>query len=462
MTRPLTRKERIAKAFGAAAQTYPDNAAVQRLAAMRLAARIAALPLPARPKVLEIGCGSGFLTAALAHALPDADLTVTDLSPDMLDACRTATGVRATWQVMDGEHPTLSPGTFDLVCAGLTVQWFDDLDAGLTRLCGLLKPGGHLAFSTLLCGTFGEWRDAHADQGLTTGALDFAAPERLRRFSHDGVRVQLVQERFVERHESGAAFVRTLKAIGAQTSDRPPLKVAPFKRVLRRFEDAGAVATYELGYGTLRRRDLSKGVFVTGTDTDVGKTVVSAVLVRALGADYWKPVQTGTAVDPGDTAAVARLAGLTSERIHPPAYEFAEPLSPHTAAALENAKVELSALALPLSDRPLIVEGAGGALVPLNGEALTIELMQRLGLPVVVVARSTLGTINHTLLTLEALRLRGLDVLGVVMSGPPNAANRLAIETYGDVRVLAEIPHTDDLTPEWVQEQARALEIPRD
>ncbi|MCA1906795.1 MAG: dethiobiotin synthase, partial [Magnetospirillum sp.] len=127
-------------------------------------------------------------------------------------------------------------------------------------------------------------------------------------------------------------------------------------------------------------------------------------------------------------------------RVHPPAYVFQAPLSPHAAARLENASITLDGLKLPTTEGPLVVEGAGGILVPLNDRALTVDWVEHLGLPVVVVARSGLGTINHTLLTLEALNRRHIPILGVVMNGPPNPGNRAAIEQFGDTRVLAEIP----------------------
>ncbi|HTK36500.1 MAG TPA: dethiobiotin synthase [Caulobacteraceae bacterium] len=201
-------------------------------------------------------------------------------------------------------------------------------------------------------------------------------------------------------------------------------------------------------------------VFVVGTDTDVGKTVVAAILVRAWNADYWKPVQTGAAEDPGDTATVARLSGLPPERLHPPAHVFAAPLSPHAAAALEGARIDLDGFAPPATARPLVAEGAGGVLVPLNESALIIDLVQRLGWPVVVVARSTLGTINHTLLTLAALRARGVTVIGVVLNGPPSPSNREAIEHHGRVPVIAEIPPADAVTPGWVEEMSLSLPPP--
>jgi dethiobiotin synthetase/malonyl-CoA O-methyltransferase len=179
-----------------------------------------------------------------------------------------------------------------------------------------------------------------------------------------------------------------------------------------------------------------KGVFVTGTDTDVGKTLVSAWLALGWRADYWKPIQTG-AVDTTDPGTIAALA--PSVAIHPSAVTLGAPLSPHEAARRERTRIDLSQLSLPQTANPLVVEGAGGAMVPINETALMVDLMARLKLPVVVVARSGLGTINHTLMTLEVLRRRHIPILGVVMNGQRNPANRQAIEHFGAVPVLAEI-----------------------
>ncbi len=187
-----------------------------------------------------------------------------------------------------------------------------------------------------------------------------------------------------------------------------------------------------------------RGVFVTGTDTGVGKTVVSAWLMRVLDADYWKPIQAGTE-DETDTAVVQRLTGLPEVRFHESAYRLKAPLSPYEAARREGITIDLDRIALPESARPLVVEGAGGILVPLNDRTFMTDLMAKFGLPAVIVARAELGTINHTLLTVEALRARGLAVAGVVMNGAPNAANRRAIETFGRVQVIAEFPPLEPL-----------------
>jgi dethiobiotin synthetase len=183
------------------------------------------------------------------------------------------------------------------------------------------------------------------------------------------------------------------------------------------------------------------GFFVTGTDTSVGKTVLSALLVAALDGMYWKPVQTG-AIEGTDRNSVRLWAECPEERLLPERYCFDPPVSPHLASREGGVRIALDAFELPASigDRPCIVEGAGGAMVPLNERDLMIDLMCRLSFPVLVAARTSLGTINHTLLTLAVLRAAHLSVRGVVMIGAENAENRRAIEHYGNIRVIGHIP----------------------
>jgi len=182
--------------------------------------------------------------------------------------------------------------------------------------------------------------------------------------------------------------------------------------------------------------------FIAGTDTNVGKTVVSAMLCAALDAVYWKPIQTGTR-DGSDRATVSKLAGIGRERAIPETYRFAPPVSPHLAAQKAGARIDLWKITAPdlATNEDLIVEGAGGVLVPINGSELMTHLMVHLSLPVLLVARTTLGTINHTLLSIAALRTANLDVRGVIMSGKPNKENRQAIEHYGGVNVIGTLPH---------------------
>jgi dethiobiotin synthase len=197
---------------------------------------------------------------------------------------------------------------------------------------------------------------------------------------------------------------------------------------------------------------VARGLFVTGTDTGVGKTVVSAALLLRyrprFALRYWKPIQTGIEQD-DDTADVRRLAACGPNEVRDDGVRLRHPVSPHLAARLADVRIDLASIGGLGSEEPVrwIVEGAGGALVPINETELMIDLMTRLALPVVVVARSTLGTINHTLLTLDTLRCRGLRVAGVVMVGVPDSENRHAIESYGRTRVLGELPHVSPLTP---------------
>lgn len=185
-----------------------------------------------------------------------------------------------------------------------------------------------------------------------------------------------------------------------------------------------------------------KGVFITGTDTDIGKTVVAAWLMRHWNWNYWKPVQSGT-IDATDPDTMASLTGFDEARILPATYTLSKPLSPHASAAIDGVKIELERFHPPASDRPLVVEGAGGVLVPLNDKDMVIDLMARLALPTIVVARSGLGTINHTCLTLEALRRHYIRIAGVIMVGEANPGNKQAIEHYGQTKVIAEIPVLD-------------------
>ncbi len=197
-----------------------------------------------------------------------------------------------------------------------------------------------------------------------------------------------------------------------------------------------------------------RGVFVTGTDTNAGKTVVSAALmVRFPGMRYWKPIQTGS---DDDTAEVLRLSDLPSAAAYHHGVRLPDPVSPHLAASRARTRIDVGSHAASIKemDEKWIIEGAGGALVPVNESDLMVHLMERLGLPVLIAARSTLGTINHTLLTIEALRARRLTIAGVVMVGQPDADNRAAIEQYGYVEVLGEMPRFDPLTPAALRDWA--------
>ena len=198
-----------------------------------------------------------------------------------------------------------------------------------------------------------------------------------------------------------------------------------------------------------------RGLFVTGTDTNVGKTVVAAALLcryrRHLPLRYWKPIQTGIEQD-DDTAEVVRLASAAPGEVLNFGIRLTGPVSPHLAASRSGVVIDpmhlISSLRNGAPPTCWVVEGAGGVLVPLNDSETMADLMRGLGLVTVVVARTSLGTINHTLLTLEALRRRTLRVAGVVMVGCRDRASRDAIERYGETTVLAEMPRFEPLTPE--------------
>jgi dethiobiotin synthetase len=199
---------------------------------------------------------------------------------------------------------------------------------------------------------------------------------------------------------------------------------------------------------------------VCGTDTDVGKTVVSALLVEGLGATYWKPVQSGLEGG-GDSGRVQELLGLPPERVLPEAYRLTAPVSPHWAAERDGITIDPARLALPAIDGPLVVETAGGLLVPLRRDWLQIEQIAAWGLPVLLVARSGLGTLNHTLLSLEALSRRSIPVLGLVLNGDPHPDNPRTLEALGGVPVLAELPPLDPLDRDGLERQWRRSGLAR-
>jgi dethiobiotin synthase len=200
------------------------------------------------------------------------------------------------------------------------------------------------------------------------------------------------------------------------------------------------------------------GFFVTGTDTDVGKTLAAAWLLSHLDASYWKPVQAGTEPET-DSITVQRLAEVASDRILPEAYVLPEAIAPHEAARRAGMAIDMERLVPPSCDGLLVAEGAGGLMVPLTNDALIIDLAAGLELPIILVARSTLGTINHTLLSIEAIRRRGLPFAGVIINGPETPHNRAAIERYGQVEIIGEIPWLDRVTRSALMAIAPELDL---
>jgi dethiobiotin synthetase len=200
---------------------------------------------------------------------------------------------------------------------------------------------------------------------------------------------------------------------------------------------------------------------VTGTDTDVGKTVASATLTLGLDAYYWKPIQAGLTPST-DTADVRKWTGLPDDRFLPETYRLREPMSPHAAAEIEGVEIDVSRIVgaeLP-TDRPVVVEGAGGLMVPVNDDMLIVDIIAELKMPVVLVARTSLGTLNHTLLSVSELRRRSIPLVGVVLNGEEHESNRQAIEKYGDVRVLGRIPPLGSVGRESLQRAFEGLALP--
>lgn len=195
---------------------------------------------------------------------------------------------------------------------------------------------------------------------------------------------------------------------------------------------------------------MTRRIVVTGTDTNIGKTVFAAGLADFLGADYWKPVQAGLE-DETDTQTVARLGGLSGERILPERYRLVTPASPHLAARLDGLTIDIDGLMPPDTARPLLIEGAGGLMVPLDRHTLYIDVFARWQFPVVLCARTTLGTINHSLLSIEALKARGIPLLGIAFIGEPNAESESIICEIGGVRRLGTLPWLSPLTRETLR-----------
>ncbi|HET8613597.1 MAG TPA: dethiobiotin synthase [Sphingomonas sp.] len=191
-------------------------------------------------------------------------------------------------------------------------------------------------------------------------------------------------------------------------------------------------------------------IVVTGTDTGIGKTVFAAALAAALGAAYWKPIQSGLE-DGADTDTASRLGVRT---LLPEAYRLTQPLSPHRAAELDGVTIDPARLTPPDAD-PLVIEGAGGVLVPVTRDLLFADLFARWALPTVLVSRTTLGTINHSLLSIEALKRRGVPLLGVAFVGEANEDNEATIAAIGGVRRLGRLPRLDRLEPEPLGEAFR-------
>ena len=201
---------------------------------------------------------------------------------------------------------------------------------------------------------------------------------------------------------------------------------------------------------------MTKGVSIVGTGTDVGKTVVSAIVAEALSACYFKPAQAGDL----DNSDSMKVESLTSDNvmIAPEVFRLKTPMAPHGAAKIDGVEMRVSDIQLPVTEKPLVLEGAGGLMVPLNEHNESfLDVYKKAGLPVVLVSRHYLGSINHTILTIDRLQLEGLSILGVVYVGDENKVTESIIERNTGVKQLARIPWTDNLNAEFVALQSSNL-----
>lgn len=187
-----------------------------------------------------------------------------------------------------------------------------------------------------------------------------------------------------------------------------------------------------------------KPLFVAGIGTGVGKTLISAILVEKLGADYWKPIQSGDLPN-SDTLNVQALVTHPAAVFHPEAYRLTQPFSPHKSAALDGVQIDPAAIQLPVTSNRLVIEGAGGLLVPVNDHTVFIDLIARFSAEVILVSMNYLGSINHTLLSAEALKQRGLPVKGIVFNGPEDPYSEKFILAYTGFRLMGRIPQLDQV-----------------
>jgi len=194
-------------------------------------------------------------------------------------------------------------------------------------------------------------------------------------------------------------------------------------------------------------------LFITGIGTDVGKTVASAIVTETLEADYWKPIQAGD-LDFGDSDRVKSLVSNSKSVFHPERYRLNTPASPHYAAEIDGIEIALSDFSIPKTDNTLLVEGAGGLMVPLNSRETVADLVKHLNLPLILVSRNYLGSINHTMLSIELLKNKGIEIAGIIFNGEANLATESWILNNSELKCVARIPFTEQPDKNWIAEMA--------
>ena len=201
-----------------------------------------------------------------------------------------------------------------------------------------------------------------------------------------------------------------------------------------------------------------KNYFITGIGTNVGKTIASAILTEALQADYWKPIQTGSFED-NDKNTIKNLISNSKTVFHNETYNFKEPVSPHLAAALENKKIKIETIGLPETENSLIIEGAGGILVPLNENNFVIDIARNLEAPIILVCLNYLGCINHSLLSIDYLLKNDFEIKGLILNGNFDKAVKSAIINYSEIPVIAEISEMKEITKDTILAQAQKIDL---
>lgn len=196
--------------------------------------------------------------------------------------------------------------------------------------------------------------------------------------------------------------------------------------------------------------------FITGIGTEVGKTVASAIITQALEADYWKPVQAGD-LDNSDSLKVKSLINNNNTVFHPETYRLNHPMSPHAAAERDNVKIDISSFKIPHTSNHIVIEGAGGLLVPLNDKETIIDLIDNLNCEVILVSRHYLGSINHTLMSIELLKQRNIPIKGILFNGKENKDTEAIIKKMGGIEILGRIDEFNDLNKVTINEASKAL-----
>lgn len=202
----------------------------------------------------------------------------------------------------------------------------------------------------------------------------------------------------------------------------------------------------------------NKPLFITGIGTGIGKTLISAILVEKLKSDYWKPVQAGE-LDDSDTIKVWQLVSNISSVFHPETYQLTQPYSPHKSAALDGITIDEKTIVAPVTDNQLLIEGAGGLMVPLNDHFLMIDLIKQLDAEVILVSQNYLGSINHTLLSIEALKSRGIAIKGIIFNGDENPSTEDYILAYTDVPLLGKVPNLQTINGNTIAEAGKLISL---